>query len=196
MDAQQRAEPTGRADDVRADDVVVRQVRPEDWAKLRDLRLEMLADTPLAYLETLADARTKPEADWRQRARRGAGLMPGHPTATFVAEGSGGCWLGQMAGYVDAPGSAMLVAVYVAPSVRGRAAGVADALLDAVVAWARQHAGTLRLLVHEDNARARAFYLRRGFTETGRTEPYELDPSAREIEMALLLPDPGGEQVQ
>lgn len=195
MEAQPRTDTASRPR-AGAEHVVVRQVRLEDWAKLRDLRLEMLADTPLAYLEALADARTKPEGDWRQRARRGAGLMPGHPTATFVAERPDGRWLGQMAGYVDAPGSAMLVAVYVAPEARGRAAGVADALLDAVVGWTRQHAGTLRLLVHEDNPRARSFYLRRGFTETGRTEPYELDPSAREIEMALLLPDLPGDQVQ
>ena len=42
--------------------VVVRQVRPQDWEQLRSLRLEMLADTPLAYLERLEDARSKPAA--------------------------------------------------------------------------------------------------------------------------------------
>ena len=176
--------------------VLVRQVRPEDWERLRQLRLEMLAHTPLAYLERLEDAVVKPEADWRHRARRGAGLAGGEPTAPFVAERPDGRWVGQMVGYVDAPGSAMLVAVYVAPDARGRAAGVADALLDAVLGWAAGRAGVLRLLVHEDNARARAFYLRRGFTETGRTEPYELDPSAREVEMALVLPDLREQPVQ
>lgn len=191
MDPQRQQAP-----DQQPDDVAVRQVRLEDWARLRDLRLEMLADTPLAYLETLEQARAKPDADWRQRARRGAGLAGGAPTATFVAEQPDGRWVGQMAGYLDAPGSAMLVAVYVAPAARGRAAGVADALLDAVVGWATGHARLLRLLVHEDNGRARAFYRRRGFTETGRTEPYELDPTAREIEMALPLPDLAPHQVQ
>ena len=43
------------------------------------------------------------------------------------------------------------------------------------------------LEVHEDNASARAFYRRRGFTETGQRKPYPLDPSADELVMALLL---------
>jgi hypothetical protein len=36
--------------------VDVRRVRPEDWSDLRSLRLEALEDTPLGFLETLADA--------------------------------------------------------------------------------------------------------------------------------------------
>ncbi len=79
------------------------------------------------------------------------------------------------------------MSVYVAPS--HRATGLAGQMLDGVVAWARGEAGLdrLHLYVHEDNARAHAFYRRYGFTETGRTMPYELAASQVEIEMAMLL---------
>ncbi|NII42528.1 ribosomal protein S18 acetylase RimI-like enzyme [Curtobacterium flaccumfaciens] len=51
----------------------------------------------------------------------------------------------------------------------------------------REYGTTLRLHVHEDNARALAFYERRGFRRTGHTEPYELDPRRAEIEMVEQL---------
>ncbi|MFC3297992.1 hypothetical protein ACFOD2_17610 [Clavibacter michiganensis subsp. insidiosus] len=35
---------------------VIRRVRAEDWREYRTLRLVMLEDTPLAYLETLETA--------------------------------------------------------------------------------------------------------------------------------------------
>ena len=63
------------------------------------------------------------------------------------------------------------MSVYVAPSQRGT--GLAGQLLDGVIAWARGEAGLnrLHLYVHEDNARAHAFYRRYGFTETGGALP-------------------------
>ena len=61
--------------------VRVRAIVPDDWARLRALRLEMLADTPLAYLETLATAEALTDADWQARARRNA--QPG--SVAFVA---------------------------------------------------------------------------------------------------------------
>ena len=80
-----------------------------------------------------------------------------------------------------------MVSVYVAPSHRG--SGLARQMLDAVAAWARGEAGLdrLHLYVHEHNPRAAAFYRRYGFTETGATMPYDLDPSTDEIEMAMPL---------
>jgi ribosomal protein S18 acetylase RimI-like enzyme len=62
-------------------------------------------------------------------------------------------------------------------------------MLDAVTAWARGTAQVPRLLldVHESNARAIAFYERRGFVRTGHTAPYPLDLTADELEMQLVL---------
>ena len=166
--------------------LVVRRVAEDDWALLRALRLEMLADTPIAYLETVADAEARTEAEWRFRARRGSS---GPQNLGLAASDAAlpGRWVGYLACFVDVPGQGHVVSVYVAPAYR--ASGLAGRMLDAVTAWARAEAGLnrLHLYVHEHNGRARAFYRRYGFTETGRTMPYDLDPSTVEVEMALLL---------
>jgi len=164
--------------------VTVRPTTADDWREVRALRLEMLADTPLAFGETLAAAETVDEAGWRMRGARGATA-----TGVFLAavDDASGTWVGTMGGYLHAPGQPMLVGVYVAPSHRGAGTGVADALLDGVVEWARGHGTALALHVHAENPRAIAFYRRRGFEPTGVTLPYALDPSALELELSLPL---------
>jgi GNAT superfamily N-acetyltransferase len=162
----------------------VRAVTPDDWRLLRTLRLEMLADTPLAYLETLATAEVLPDVEWQARARRNA--APG--SASFAAEDEDGRWIGTMTVF-RRDDVAYLVSVYVTPARRGREAGVTDALLDRVIEWARAQNGVteLRLEVHEQNPRATAYYRRRGFEMTGRSTPYALDRSQLDLEMSLPL---------
>lgn len=165
---------------------MVRRVTEDDWRLLRAVRLEMLADTPLAYLETVDDAEARSEGEWRFRAGRGSA---GPVNLALAAEDPvvPGRWVGFYACFVDAPGQGHVVSVYVAPSHRG--SGLARQMLDEVAAWARGEAGLdrLHLYVHEHNPRAAAFYRRYGFTETGATMPYDLDPSTDEIEMAMPL---------
>ncbi|MBD8728847.1 GNAT family N-acetyltransferase [Frigoribacterium sp. CFBP 13707] len=164
--------------------VTVRPTTADDWREVRDLRLEMLADTPRAFGETLAAAQPLDEQAWRLRAARGTSA-----TGVFLAavDEADGRWLGTMGGYLPEPGHPVLVGVYVTPTSRGAAAGVADALLDGVVEWARGHGDALFLQVHEANDRAIAFYRRRGFAPTGATSPYPLDPTALERELRLPL---------
>jgi GNAT superfamily N-acetyltransferase len=160
--------------------VTVRPVVEQDWVRLRALRLEMLADTPIAYLETLETAQAHPTSHWRRHAR-------GRPNSVkLVAETPDGRWLGTMTGILS-EGVPTLVAVYVAPDVRGARAGVTDALLGAIERWARQHGDQLRLEVNELNGRAVEAYRRRGFVLTGRTTPYPLDPPSLELEMVKPL---------
>lgn len=154
-----------------------------DWREYRALRLEMLEDTPIAFLDTLERARTHPDEHWRGRAANAS------PTSRlFAAVADGGRWLGTMGGF-HATGARdpHLVGVYITPAFRGREHGMADALLDAVIDWARGRSDRLLLEVHEHNPPAIRFYARRGFELTGVTAPYPLDPSARELEMALPL---------
>ena len=160
--------------------VTIRSTTEHDWEQVRTLRLEALADTPLAFGEHLVDAEKHGEAEWRRRGARGTNEHSTH----VVAIDEDGRWVGTMAGYVDRS-VPMLVGVYVSPSVRGT--GVAEALLAGIEEWALTEGDMLLLHVHEENARARAFYERRGFVATGRTVPYPLAPDELEVEMSRTL---------
>jgi ribosomal protein S18 acetylase RimI-like enzyme len=157
----------------------IRPITEDDWELLRDLRVEMLRDTPKAFLERLDTALRRTDREWRRRTARDAA---DRGSRRFVVEADGRL-VGVMGVYRDAAGRATVFGVYVTPAWRSR--GVAEELLAVVEAEAVETFGAdaLYLLVHEDNPRARAFYRRQGFVETGRTLPYELDPSEREIEM-------------
>jgi GNAT superfamily N-acetyltransferase len=164
--------------------ITIRGTTAADWREVRALRLEMLRDTPLAYGETFDAALTHDEAEWVLRARRGTDL---HSIAV-VAIAASGRWVGAMGGYIpDAATGPLLVGVYVAPSYRGRSAGVTDALLARIEDWAGTEGGQLTLHVHEHNDRAIAAYKRRGFTATGVKVPYVLDPTTLELEMVKRL---------
>lgn len=164
--------------------VTIRRTTEDDWQQIRQLRLEMLRDAPHAFLETPGTALRHGEEEWRRRGRRGQSAT-GIAVAAIDASGR---WVGTMGGILkDRAASPTLYGVYVSPSHRGRQAGVTDALLDEVEAWAAMHGRALRLTVHEDNRRAQDFYARRGFRFTGRTEPYVLDPDRTELEMMRQL---------
>ena len=165
-------------------DFEVRPIVEDDWQKYRSIRLEMLLDTPSAFTVRLETAQAYTEAEWRERAARGEGTT--HILVAAIA--ADGTWVGAMGGYLDKEiGTPMLFGVYVAPTFRGRGAGVTDALLERVEVWAAERFSTLRLEVHEDNARARTAYVNRGFVETGHRRPYDLDQTRDEIEMIKRL---------
>ncbi len=181
---------------------LIRRFDAGEWEQYRDLRLEMLADTPTAYVESLAAARGQTDRQWQERAA----LLATADCVALVAVGgdspgdgvsTGGTRLrALMRVVVKAPQDparplqAMLLSVYVAPELRG--SGLADELMRDAVAVARDElgAGVLELGVHEANARAQAFYARHGFADTGRREPYPLDPARSEIIMELPLEAP------
>lgn len=167
----------------------LRTTSERDWQRVRDLRLEMLEDSPLAFAQRLADARGLSEDEWRTRGERGEG-----PTTTVVvAETDEGRWLGTMGGYLPGDGTGpWLVGVYVTPSARGRRWGVAPRLLSFVERWARKHGDALSLEVHEKNLGARRFYERHGFVpddaapDRGRV-PHPLESGEWELRMMKRL---------
>ena len=163
---------------------LIRPTTDADWREVRDLRLEMIRDTPTAFAESLEEALSYDEAEWRMRGRRGASA---HGIA-IAAIAESGRWVGTMAGFVpDHDTGPLLVGVYVAPDFRGSKLGLTDALLAAVEEWARTEGDQLTLHVHEENSRARKTYERRGFVATGHTVPYNLDSSKNELEMVKKL---------
>jgi GNAT superfamily N-acetyltransferase len=164
-------------------EVLIRPTTEADWREVRAIRLEMVADTPIAYLDTLETTQRLTERDWRARASRTSAT-----SVSLAAIRPDGTWVASMGAYVPRGAiGAMLVGVYVTPTARGRAAGVFDAMLDAIEDWARERGPVLTLEVNELNPRARAAYERRGFVLTGVTSPYPLDPPSLELEMMKRL---------
>jgi len=141
--------------------LTVERPGPDAYERVRAVRLRALADSPDAFWTTLEQAEAMPAELWRER-------LAATDAATFVAT-LDGADVGLVVGgpHHDGEGAG-LYAMWVAPEARG--AGVGDALVAAVVAWARQ-AGhrRLRLEVADANEPAIRLYSRAGFTPTGAT---------------------------
>ncbi len=152
--------------------------------RIRALRLEMLADSPLAFLETLAQAAARPHTEYRQRI---AQVATGDHQAQFVAELDGKL-IGTAGGVTwrEDPLATLLFAVYVTPSCRGT--GVVDLLIDEVAAWSRA-ANRYRLLLEvvTGNTRAIRAYQRLGFAGTGVINPHPTIPGLTEEMMAKAI---------
>ncbi|GGO12081.1 GNAT family N-acetyltransferase [Micromonospora parathelypteridis] len=158
----------------------IRRVRPEDAARMRALRLEMLADAPLAFLETLADAAARPHNEF---AARVAYTSAGSSNAQFIAD-PGGRLVGHAGGTTapNEPGLTVIYAVYVTPAWRGR--GLLGELIDGVAAWSRA-CGRPELLLEVvvGNDRAYRAYQRLGFEDTGVRVPHPTIPALTELQM-------------
>jgi GNAT superfamily N-acetyltransferase len=167
----------------------------DDWRRVRELRLRMVLDTPIAFLETPEQVRAIDETEWRSRIARSRGPQ----NTRYVAVAPDGTWVGTMScflsdgepGYLTdpKPGAvrANLVGVFVDPAWRADA-GVADALLAAISAWVRgEGLNALHLHVGDVNVRARRYYAKRGFRETGVVAAIPEQPGTGEVEMVLAL---------
>lgn len=140
--------------------VRIERLGGEQWTRGRDLRMRALRDAPDAFWATADEEAALSPAQWRARLERPVGV-----TVVAVVDGTD-AGLAVGAPHHDAPDDAGLYALWVAPGSRGR--GVGDALVAAVVAWARS-AGhrRLRLEVADHNAHAVRLYERAGFIATG-----------------------------
>ena len=160
--------------------MTVHRVTPGDAARMRALRLEMLADSPLAFLETVAQAAARPHEDYRRRIVQASA---GRALAQFVAD-PGGRLIGHAGGTVmpEEPGVTIVFAVYVTPAHRGT--GVLADLVEAVAAWSREVGRPeLMLEVVVGNDRAVRAYERLGFTDTGVRVPHPVVPALTELQM-------------
>ena len=161
--------------------VTVRRITPADASKARAIRIEMLADTPLAFVTTVADAAALPHAEYVGRATRSA---RGNQYAQFVAEADGR--LVATVGAFVHPGDGtrtVLVGVYVTPAYRG--SGTLGALIEAAAQWSRECGRpTLELEVVTTNGRARRAYTKLGFIDEGPPVPHPTVPTMREQRMA------------
>ncbi|HEX8629231.1 MAG TPA: GNAT family N-acetyltransferase [Catenuloplanes sp.] len=163
-----------------ADPFAVHRIRPADAARMRALRLEMLADSPLSFIETLAQAAARSHREFQARVALAA---RGDDFAQFVAD-AGGRLVGHAGGIAlpDEPGVTVIFAVYVSPPWRGT--GVVGRLIEAVADWSRAVGRPgLLLEVVTGNDRAVRAYQRLGFADTGVRVPHPTVPTLTELQM-------------
>ncbi|MEU9986402.1 GNAT family N-acetyltransferase [Streptomyces sp. NPDC048045] len=177
-------------------DYVVRGIRPDEWAAVKQLRLDALQDpvAHIAFLETYEDALARPDSFYQERA---VGSGEGSRAARqFIAEAPDGTWVGTVtvlleeagaedwAGYPVEQRQGHVVGVFVQPEHRGN--GLIKALFDAGVAWAwEQDVERVRLFVHADNVRAQGAYRKAGFGPSGRVVSFSKDEAENELEFVL-----------
>jgi len=160
--------------------VVVRTAAIEEWRVLRDIRLAALRDAPNAFGSTYAKQAASIEADWRRRISRGGTFF------AYVPEVDGNEPAGLVGAFQEKPGTVELVSLWVRPQARGL--GVGEALVDAVIKWARaRNATSVHLWFTEMNFHARMLYERCGFTPTGERQPLPSKASLREVGMTRPL---------
>jgi ribosomal protein S18 acetylase RimI-like enzyme len=158
--------------------VVVREVTPDDWQTLRDVRLTALREAPYAFGSTYAREQAFTQEQWRGRIN--------DRSVTFLAYRPERPEPAGLAGVYVPDGVADVVSMWVRPSARGT--GVGEALIGAAADWAkaRDH-DCILLWVTESNAQARKLYDRCGFALTGERQPLPSDPTLPEVRMRRPL---------
>lgn len=123
--------------------------------------MEALREAPYAFGSTFAEWQDADERRWIERLSS----VPLNLVARLADKPAG------VVSCIEPHdgGTAELISMWVAPFARGD--GVGDALIQAVIAWAReQGASRVVLAVSESNAPAIGLYLRNGFTDVGQND--------------------------
>jgi ribosomal protein S18 acetylase RimI-like enzyme len=146
--------------------VEVRAAAPEEWRRVRALRLRALEDSPDAFGSTLEGERDHEEADWRSWISGWEGAS----NALFVAI-RGEAWIGMAVGsHEEGRDRTHVYGMWVEPAARRLDLGTR--LLRAVLDWSAERAvATVELAVTETNGGARAFYERNGFEDSAARHP-------------------------
>jgi ribosomal protein S18 acetylase RimI-like enzyme len=164
--------------------VLVRRLRPDEGAAYRAIRLRALADAPDAFCSSLAQEEARPLDSWSARLENAAHSGIDCP----LGAERDGVLVGLVWAKVDAtdPATVNLFQMWVAPECRG--SGLARALLDGAVDWARARgARTVGLGVNCANPAAVALYRRAGFCVLGEAYPMAGAPGRMEYAMRLDL---------
>lgn len=126
------------------------------------------------------EKRCFPADPWSENIFRSALDNPG--TAILLARGEDGTLLGYAVLYTVLD-EGNLDNIAVVPEFRRR--GVADALLDALTGYGREHLARLMLEVRASNAPALALYEKHGFAAVGRRKNYYEKPREDAVLMTL-----------
>ncbi len=162
-------------------DVLVRRIRDDEAALLRELRLRSLTDAPEAFGQSADDAANRVDEEWRQQTRAAAS---GERRAWFVAEtGSPARAIGLVNGRRRPPDELMLFSMWVEPE--SRRLGVGRQLIDGLDEWARDWGARRTVLwAFAGNEPAIRFYERLGFQVEDDTPDAEIGRSYGALAMS------------
>jgi GNAT superfamily N-acetyltransferase len=157
---------------------IVKRATRSEYAAVREVRLRALQDAPYAFASTFGAEVAQSDEEWRARVESG----------TWFVALRGRRYVGVVAAFEDGVHGLdrHLISMWVEPAERGTS--TSTALVEAVVAWARDDgARAVRLWVADGNTRARRLYERLGFVGTGHRQPLPSDPTVGEEELIRLL---------
>ena len=154
----------------------VERVTDATWRDYRAVRQAALLDSPRSFWTTYAQSASRSDEDWR-------GFVATGPAVWLAWDGDRPVGTVGLAPTGERPEDEVaLVGMWVVGAARG--SGVADALVDAAVAHAREEGRRrVRLDVARENVRACRFYLRQGFALTGEENVMPWDPTCVEVRM-------------
>ncbi len=165
---------------------LARRIRPEEYQRLKQVRLNALRDAPKAFGSTFASESLLTEEVWRQRALSGATQAYG---ATWVIDDTAAGPFGGMVRLAppEPPGALVeLASLWVAAHFRGT--GLAGDLVALLLAEARAlGVSQVGLWVRCSNHRALRFYARLGFVSTGARAVDAWTPFRDELQMVFSI---------
>ncbi|GIG58621.1 N-acetyltransferase [Longispora fulva] len=160
--------------------MIIRRATMADTAHLRALRIEALADAPLAFATKLDEALSRPNETWVEATARGAA---GVEQVQFVAEVDGRI-VGSSIGLAR-DDHTYVIGVYIQPAHRGR--GLLGGIIGALAHWSVA-CGRPELRLDVTSAAAQRAYQKMGFVETGRGPGFTPLSTWSKVFMALPLP--------
>lgn len=172
--------------------ISIETLAQDEGARLREVRLRSLRDTPDAFGSTWEEVSQRPLASFSDQLKTMKTLV----AVMKTPEGSRDVGVVRGAPDNDGHNVRWLLSMWVAPEARR--GGVGSALIEALIDWARDDgAEGLRLEVGAHNTGAIALYRKHGFRPTGIS--YTLPPPRSHIteiqfELKLISADTHGAQ--
>lgn len=156
----------------------IEQLTTEHSQRFRKIRLASLKDSPGAFKSTYLEMLLLPDKIWEQQLAN---------LTTFVAvEKRNDIGIVRCAIDSNESNAAYVYSLWV--QIEHRGCGVANALIEAVLKWARAKCMEKVILnVVENNQPAISFYHKKGFELTGKSEPIKGDDGLTELQMVVWL---------
>ena len=160
-------------------EIIFRKAQDSDWKKYKDIRLAALLYSPDAFGSSYEKESKLTDDDWKNFLKKGSNFYFAFDKGQPVG----------LIGYFtksDQPDSRYIFSMWVHFEYRNKSIG--QILVENVILAATQEdAHSLITGYASSNSRAKDFYIKLGFTETGRSIPLERDPHVQEIEMIKII---------